>query len=225
MKGKHPFVSSAPLFISFEGIDGSGKSTQIKKISQEMDRNRIPHIITREPGGCVFAERLREVLLSEEGASVPSLAQAFGMIGGRIAHVEQVIKPALCSGRWVLCDRFMDSTTVYQGFVGGVPLEDIDRLHCISLKGMVPDLTFVLDLPADAAKARLKGGDQDAYDVKSFNFFKKCVHSFQEVVKQNPLRCVSIDARQETNEVTKTILAHIAHHGLSHTPLDTLASE
>ena len=148
-------------FITFEGADGTGKTTQIQKTAQFLIEKGYDVVTTREPGGTKLAESIRAILLNKK-ENIPLKAELLLFLAARVEHMETIIKPALSAGKIVLCDRFMDSTFVYQGYVGGLPLHDIDMLNTFATDNIVPDLTILLD--ADPAKLLSRRNARDIHD-------------------------------------------------------------
>src|SRR5690606_18081710 len=144
-------------FITFEGGEGAGKSTQAQLLAERLKARDIQVVLTREPGGSAFAEQVRELILGSNTADHGRLAEALLFSAARADHLERTIRPALEAGQWVICDRFADSTRVYQGVAGGLPKAIIEALERIVVDDTVPDLTIVLDLPATDGLARARG--------------------------------------------------------------------
>lgn len=202
------------LFITFEGGDGAGKTTQIRRLSQFLTQQGIDHITTREPGGAPFSEKLRDVMLDEQGRDAQPLTQALLMTAARFEHVTKVIQPALEKGQWVLSDRFLDSTTVYQGFALGVPQPTIMQLHQMVLGNFKPDITFVFRLRPHLAEKRGSSRQQNHYDLKDLAFRKRVMQGFDQMIEDNPLRCIGIDAEQSFEHITAFIREALVHHGV-----------
>lgn len=200
-------------FITFEGMDGSGKTTQIDALSHYLDTQNITHIKTREPGGCPFSEHLRNLLLSNAAKEITPLTQALLIAGARIEHIKHTIKPALDKGAWVLCDRFMDSTTVYQGYVQQVSLKHIQQIHDVSVGPFVPDFTFIFTLSPDVARTRLSQKADNHFDTRTFDFHQKVQAGFLELARQDPhrFRCINadLDKSQITNALIKALAPYI----------------
>jgi dTMP kinase len=196
-------------FITFEGGEGAGKSTHAALLAQRLRALGIGVVLTREPGGSAGAEVIRRVLLSGAAKPLGAEAEAILFAAARDDHVRKTIEPALASGRWVACDRFADSTRVYQGIVGRVDLKLIDALERTTLGGLKPDLTFVLDVPADIAMARAKKrrgeGEPDRFEGEDANFHARLREGFRTLALNEPHRCVLIDACQPRSEVAERI--------------------
>jgi len=196
-------------FISFEGGEGTGKSTHSKLLAERLQAAGIAIVLTREPGGSPGAEIIRHVILS--GAAKPLGAEAETMLfaSARDDHLRTTIRPALARGAWVLCDRFADSTRVYQGIVGEVDLRLIDGLERITVGETVPDLTFVLDVPAELGLARAsqrRGAEgADRFESEALEFHEKLRSGFRALAESEPDRCILIDATAPRSEVAAQI--------------------
>jgi dTMP kinase len=186
-------------FISFEGGEGSGKSTQARLLAERLKHAGIDVVLTREPGGSLFAEQVREFILSGRQAPHPPLAEALLFYAARADHLAATIRPALAAGRWVIADRFSDSTRVYQGAAGGVSAADIDAIDRIVVAATIPALTLILDLPPEeglrrAAERRPPGARADPFEARDLGFHQRLRDGFQAVASSEPHRCVLIDA-------------------------------
>ncbi len=200
------------LFITFEGGEGAGKSTQIKLLAEHFTSQGRKVVLTREPGGTAMGESIRNLLVNGDPGSLSSMAEALLNSAARDIHLREVIRPALSRGDVVLCDRFMDSTRVYQGIAGECPLGLIDALQTQVVGKTIPDLTFVFDLdPAvglQRAKRRGEGGE-DRYERKGMAFHERVRDGFLVVARDEPTRCVVIDAGRDFTAVYNTIIAAI----------------
>jgi dTMP kinase len=196
-------------FITFEGGEGTGKSTQAAMLAHRLQGLGLGVLLTREPGGSPGAEVIRHVLLS--GAAKPLGADAEAMLfaAAREDHVRCTIAPALAAGKWVICDRFVDSTRVYQGELGHVDPRLIKGLERVSIGDLSPDLTLVLDVPVDVALERLaaRRGDAapDRFEAEDPAFHEKLRQAFLALAADEPQRCVVVDASAPRVEVAKTI--------------------
>jgi dTMP kinase len=202
-------------FITFEGGEGAGKSTQIELLATYLRDGGVDVTTTREPGGTPKAERLREILLSGKIASLGPLAEATLFSAARIDHVDRLIEPTLARGAWVLSDRFADSTRAYQGARGGVSQRDIDLLERAAVGATTPDLTFIFDLPpetglARAAARRQIGGNVDRFEAEEIDFHRALRDAFLDIAARHPHRCCVIDAARPVAEVSRTIRDLIA---------------
>lgn len=209
---------SGGLFVSFEGGEGAGKSTQIRRLADHLRRRGLDVITTREPGGSAGAEALRHVLLSGAAEPFGIRMEALLFAAARNDHVETVIRPALAKGFIVLCDRFMDSSRVYQGVTGNLEPEFIDALERIAVNGVVPDLTLILDLPAatglERARGRLAaeadaGTAPDRFEREELDTHEKRRQAFLDIAAADPQRCRVIDAARSVGEIAESITAVI----------------
>jgi dTMP kinase len=199
-------------FITFEGGEGAGKSTQADMLVRRLKSLALSVVATREPGGSAGAEIIRYVLLS--GAAKPLGAEAETVLfaAARDDHVSTVIRPALERGKWVVCDRFIDSTRVYQGALGHVDPRFIRSLERITVADAMPDLTFILDLPPDVGLARAakrRGAEEgaDRYEGEALAFHTKLRDAYRDVAANEPYRCVLIDAQRPPSAVAEEIWA------------------
>jgi dTMP kinase len=202
-------------FITFEGIEGSGKSTQCARLAAALRARGLDPLVTREPGGTPLGRRLREALLAPgEGVRARSpLTEALLMVADRHEHVVQLIEPALAAGRAVLCDRHADSTLAYQGGGSGVDLAALRALNALATCGLVPDLTFLFDLPVDTALARLaaRGGGAalDRFESEAVAFHERVRAAYLELAAAEPARFVVLDATGDAAELERAVLARI----------------
>jgi dTMP kinase len=197
------------LFITFEGGEGSGKSTQIRRLAERLKQAGRDVLITREPGGTAEAEAVRGLLVSGDVARWTAKSEALLNYAAREQHLEQVIRPALAQGRTVLCDRFMDSTRAYQGYAGGCEMGFIDALEKAVVGETVPGLTLIFDLDPAAGLARAKArGDavsEDRYERKGLNFHTRLREGFLDILRRNPRRCRLVDAAQDVDAVAENV--------------------
>ncbi|WP_284727749.1 dTMP kinase [Sphingomonas psychrolutea] len=204
--------------MSFEGGEGAGKSTQIRRLADHLRRKGIDVITTREPGGSPGAEALRHVLLSGAAEPYGIRMEALLFAAARNDHVETVIRPALAKGFVVLCDRFMDSSRVYQGVTGNLEATFIDALERIAVNGVVPDLTLVLDLPAAAGLERARGrlaADEsadavpDRFEREEVDTHEKRRQAFLDIAAAQPERCRVIDANRTVGEIAESVAEQV----------------
>ena len=209
-------------FISFEGGEGSGKSTQIEALGKWLETLAgAPTLrITREPGGTGSAEAIRDLLVKGAADKWRPATEALLMSASRHEHVEQVLRPALAAGNVVLSDRYNDSTRVYQGIVGGVPGSDIEALNHIACGDLEPDLTLLLDMDVETGLNRAGGRDSDEsrFESKGLEFHQKVREAFLSLAGQYPSRFVVIDASRSQDAITadirQTVLARLTAAGL-----------
>jgi dTMP kinase len=197
------------LFITFEGGEGAGKTTQIKKLADSLGSGCI---VTREPGGTPEAEAIRDTFIEQKGQNWPPEALVMLMFSARILHTENLIRPSVMAGKTVLSDRYTDSTRVYQGYAGGLSLEKIELIKEIAIGGFEPDITFVLDIdPKEGLKRTASGRDQsgDTFETKDISFHQKLREGFLDIAKKNPARCVMIDATLDKEIIAAQILQRV----------------
>lgn len=196
------------LFITFEGGEGAGKTTQIKKLASSLGNDVV---LTREPGGTPEAEALREVFTKFYGQNWPTEAVVMMMFSARILHTEKLIRPSVMTGKTVLCDRYTDSTRVYQGYAGGISLEKIEAIKELAIGNFEPDLTFILDIAPEDGLARATGRGQttDTFEAKDLAFHKRLRQGFLTIAEKNPDRCVVINALQDEETIAAQILTAV----------------
>lgn len=192
------------LFITFEGGDGCGKTTQIKLLDEYLRNKGYQTLLTREPGSKGLGVKLREILLNYDGDVSPT-AESFLFLADRAQHVDCIIKPAIESGIIVLCDRHTDSTVAYQGYGRGLDLEQIALLNKIATGGLKPDLTIVLDVDVETSQKRV-GAEKDRMELAGVEFFERVRRGFLEIAKQEPDRVKVVDSKQTIEEIHKQIL-------------------
>lgn len=194
-------------FITFEGGEGTGKSTQIARLTDRL-RSRGQRVTsTREPGGTPAAEDLRRLLVSGDVSRWSTTAEALLNYAARDAHLNQLIRPALAQGEIVLCDRFMDSTRAYQGYAGGCSLALIDALESEVVGSTRPDLTLIFDLDPQRGleRARARGEGEDRYERKGIAFHRTLRDGFLDILRRNPARCRLVDAAGSVEEVAENV--------------------
>ena len=190
------------IFISFEGIEGVGKSTLVQTIATYLHHKSIAHCLTREPGGTPVAEALRDVLLNHHAEQIMPQTEALLMFAARAQHVAHVIQPSLSAGEWVLCDRFVDASFAYQGAGRGMSMEVIEQLAEISLAGCRPDLTFLLVAPVELALQRAKKrATLDRFESEAVAFFERVQLHYLARAALEPDRFCVIDASQSLQEI------------------------
>jgi dTMP kinase len=196
-------------FITFEGGEGSGKSTQIKTLAERLDAVKMRAIVTREPGGSPGAEIIRHLVLSGMGKLLGPDAETLLFAAARDDHVRTVIRPALSQGIWVLCDRFSDSTRAYQGRLGNVSPELLNAMERVTIGDLKPDLTFILDVPVEIgmqrAAARRGSGAPDRFEAEDVRFHRQLREAYRQIAAGEPKRCVLIDASADPGTVAAMI--------------------
>ena len=199
------------LFITFEGGDGSGKSTQVNLLKEYLDNLNFETIKTREPGGTPSAEILRDLLTTGEVEKWTPMSEALLMWASRYEHLIQVIEPALNSGKNVICDRFYDSTYAYQGVAHNLGIDKMEKLKKIIIGDIEPDITFVLDIdPKVGLKRSLDRPNQEnRFESYNIDFHNKIRSAFLEIAKKNKNRCVVVDASLNEQEINNLIITVI----------------
>ncbi len=198
---------SGGRFITFEGGEGSGKSTQIGRLAATLTERGVDVDVTREPGGTEGAEAIRGLLVSGATGRWDAATETLLHVAARRDHVEKRIRPALAAGRWVLCDRFIDSTVAYQGGGHGFDRAAIRELHDLIVPGIRPDLTLVLDVPVDVglARANRRAGAEDRYEQMDRGFHERVRAVFREIAAAEPARCRLIDATADVDTVAAAV--------------------
>lgn len=199
------------LFITFEGGEGGGKSTQVRRLAETLRARGREVVTTREPGGSPGAEAVRHVLLSGAAEPLGPRVEALLFAAARSDHVEQVIRPAVEAGKVVLCDRFMDSSRVYQGVTGGLDPAFMAALERVTVNGMVPDVTIILDLDPElglqrAVARRAVGEDADRYEKENVELHRRRREAFLAIAENDPDRCVVVDASRDEADIAAEIL-------------------
>ena len=204
------------MFITFEGIEGCGKSTQIDRIEKTLNQSGIPVLKTFEPGGTGIGMKIRRILLDSRNKNLTPLAELILYIADRAQHMEEVIRPALGEGKWVLCDRFFDATIVYQGAARGQDMAFIHALNQEVTQGIRPDITFILDCPVEMGlKRALKRNEasseqsQDRFEKEKIEFHCAVREGYLDIAAREPERAIVIDAALSQGEVERAIFDHI----------------
>lgn len=192
-------------FITIEGGDGAGKSTFIPFIKDYLEGKGQDVLLTREPGGTPLGEKLRDLLLSHR---MDTMAETLLMFAARAQHVDDIIIPALKEGKWVICDRFTDSTMAYQSSAKGLPERVIKTLQDLVQDDLKPGITFVFDVPLEVSKARLlkTGKIPDKFESEDDDFKERVNIGYKNIVKKNPSRCKLIDSSRSTNETKEQVM-------------------
>lgn len=199
------------VFISFEGGEGVGKSTNMQFCADWLKQQNIESISTREPGGTQIGELIREQLLKAQHDSIMQpMTELLLVLAARAQHIEEVIKPALAKGTWVLCDRFMDSTLAYQGYARELDLDLIKRLAEMTQTDFMPTLTFLLDAPLEVSLARTqsRGEKTDRFESENQRFFQQVREGFLELASQHS-RIKKIDASQNLEQIQAQLIQHL----------------
>lgn len=205
------------MFITFEGIEGSGKTTQIEPVADFFRQRGGDCIVTREPGGTSIGKKIRAILMDPDNSGLFPMAELMLYAADRVQHVREVIVPALAAGKTVICDRFHDSTLAYQGFSRKLDIAVIHRIHELILNGLAPDVTFLLDLPVTIGLPRawrqinsgLRPGAETRFESENLAFHEAVRDGYRELARREPDRFVIVDASAETDKVTAVILAEL----------------
>jgi dTMP kinase len=196
-------------FITFEGGEGSGKSTQIRTLAQRLDAAKLRNLVTREPGGSPGAEIIRHLVLSGMGKLLGADAETLLFAAARDDHVRSVIQPALNQGVWVLCDRFSDSTRAYQGRLGQVSPAVLNAMERVTIGDLKPDLTLILDVPVEIgmqrAAVRRGTGAPDRFEGENLKFHQDLREAYRQIAAEEPERCVLIDATPDPATVAASV--------------------
>ena len=196
------------LFITLEGPDGSGKSTQIEFLKAYFQERNLPCVFTREPGGTAIGEKLRNIILDKENQEMCDMAEALLYAAARAQHVQQLIRPALEAGKIVVCDRFIDSSIAYQGY--GRNLGDVVRIiNELAVDGCMPDVTFLMELSPEIGKSRIREDSQDRLEQEKLEFHDKVYAGYKEIAKFYPSRFVEIDAGREKEIIRDIMFSHL----------------
>lgn len=196
------------LFITMEGPDGSGKSTQIEAIKHFFENRGERVVITREPGGTQISEKIRNLLLDRDNAEMDPMAEALLYAASRAQLVSQVIKPALEEGMHVICDRFVDSSIAYQGFGRGLG-DSVAVINAYAVNSCMPDVTFLMKLNPEIGKSRIRTYDQDRIEMEKLDFHNRVFAGYEALEQEFPDRIVGIDATRNIEEISNEILSHV----------------
>lgn len=199
-------------FVSFEGGEGAGKSTQIRLLAERLRTSGQTVVMTREPGGSVGAEEIRNLIVTGDPQRWDATTEALLISAARRAHVTATIAPALAQGHWVLTDRFTDSTLAYQGYGHGLPLDMLRGLAAIATGGLAPDLTLILDLPVEIGlgRALARRGSETRFEQLDQSFHQRLRGGFRQIAEQEPTRCRLIDADQPIEAVAALVAQIVA---------------
>ncbi len=206
-------TSTRGRFITFEGGEGTGKSTQVRLLADRLRAAGVYTVVTREPGGSAGAEIIRHLVLSGVGKALGADGEALLFAAARDDHVRRVIAPALAAGAWVLCDRFFDSTRVYQGKLGAADIKLIKAMERVTIGSLQPDLTIVLDVPAEVGLARAAArrglATADRFEAEDLSFHRKLRDAFRQITVEDPLRCVLVAADADIAVVADRVWAAV----------------
>ncbi len=195
------------MFITFEGLDFSGKSTQAKLLHEYLGSKKIKSVLLREPGGTPISEKVREIILDREHIDMTPLTEFMLFSASRSQLVSQVIKPHLKKGFVVICDRYYDSSTAYQSYGGSLELKQVEKVNDIATGGLKPDMTIFIDIPPKAAfsRAAIRGVDMDRMENKNLSFYNKVYKGFQNIANNNKKRFVVIKGSLTIEQIHKKI--------------------
>ncbi len=202
------------MFITLEGIEGSGKTTQIDHIVKFLDQKGLPHLTTREPGGTLIGSKIRSILLDPENQAMSSVTELLLYAADRAQHLKTCVKPALDTGKTVICDRYYDATVVYQGYARGLDINLIAQLHCLCCENLMPDITFLLDLPPEIGLKRawkqIDNGNRSAsetrFEQETLAFHRKVREGYLQLAQNEPERFRIIDAAREARHVSERVV-------------------
>lgn len=200
-------ASKKPLFITLEGGEGAGKSTAMKYLQQQLCQLNVDVLTTREPGGTLIAEQIREILLKKQTEPLTAATELLLVFAGRSQHIANVIRPALAKGQWVVCDRFTDASFAYQGGGRGVSWPMIESLEQFVQQGLQPDVTILLDAPPHLGLKRIsRRAELDRIEAEKIDFFKRVREAYLQRAKQAPKRFVIIDTSKPLATVKRRLL-------------------
>ena len=191
--------------ITFEGIDGSGKSTQIQMLEHEFNKLGVEYKTFREPGGTELSEKIREILLDKENIELISTAESLLFAAARAQLTAEQIKPAIEKGEFVICDRFTDSTIAYQGYGRGLDIKQLEEINYIATAGLIPDITFILDIDPEVAAVRMEAEASDRMEETGVDFFRRIRGGYRQIKEQKPNRYRLINGEQSPENVFKDI--------------------
>ena len=193
-------------FITFEGVEGSGKTTQISASAERLRRLGWTVLETREPGGTSVGEQIRDVMLNRGNQQLTALTEAFLVMAARAQHIEEVVRPALASGAVVLCDRFVDSTLAYQGYGRGLDIQALRRLNRLATAGLTPDMTLVFDVPVTIGLQRRRAHREvNRLDMESIAFHERVRKGFLQLVREEPRRMKIVKAGGTQEEISDAV--------------------
>lgn len=194
-------------FVTFEGCDGCGKSTQLSMLNAYLTEQGIAHVFTREPGGGKISEAIREILLNGKNAEMTDECEALLYSASRVQHLHDTVEPALAEGKLVICDRYVDSSLAYQAYARGLGEEFVAQINAYALKNYLPDATVFIDLTPEEAFARKHGADEnDRLEQAGMAFHKRVYEGFDSLAKRYPQRFIRVNGRQTPQEIFKDVI-------------------
>jgi dTMP kinase len=208
------------MLITLEGIEGSGKTTQIDYIATYLNNSGLDYIITKEPGGTVLGEKIRSILLDPGNMNIHPMTELLLYAADRVQHIKELISPMIESGKIVICDRFHDSTTVYQGFTRGIDIALILQLNSLVLEGLAPDITFILDLDPEIGLKRAwkqindgsRSVSETRFENEKLQFHESVRNGYLELARHEPARFVVVDASLDPSKVSEQILEYLGKY-------------
>ena len=201
-------------FITFEGCDGCGKSTQLRLLSEYLTNNNIPHIFTREPGGGKISEAIRDILLNGKNSEMTDECEALLYAASRVQHLSDRVEPALREGKLVICDRYVDSSLAYQAHARGLGVDFVSKINAFALEKYLPDVTIFIDLTPEAAFLRKKGADaDDRLEQAGMEFHKRVYEGYKQIAENEPERVACIDGNQTPAEIFACVLQVLKEKG------------
>ena len=205
-------------FITFEGIDGSGKTTQINLLEEKLSQKGISTLILREPGGTKLSEKIREILLDRENINLSPSAESLLFVAARAQLMVEKIKPSLERNQFVICDRYSDSTVAYQGYGRGLNVEYLEELNKFATDSIQPDITIILDVDPEKAAIRMASDVSDRLESTGIHFFLRVREGYYEIARRYPQRCVIIDGSRPESEVFELVLKEVNNKLLKEMP-------
>lgn len=200
-------VENRGKFITFEGCDGCGKSTQLRLLSEYLTKNGVAHIFTREPGGGKISETIREILLNGKNAEMTDECEALLYAAARVQHLHDRVEPALCEGKLVVCDRYVDSSLAYQAYARGLGVEFVGKINAFALEKYPPDVTVFIDLTPEAAFKRKHGADEnDRLEQAGIAFHKKVYDGYKRLAEEYSDRIVRVDGTKSPEGIFADVL-------------------
>lgn len=205
------------LFITFEGPEGSGKTTQIKKAGEYLKSKNIAFLVTEEPGGTQLGNELRKILLNKTSFNINGKSELLLFAAARSQHVEEVIRPAIEDGKVVLCDRYSDATIAYQSFGRGLKIEDVNWINNFATRSLIPDLTLLFDIPVDIGLKRalkrisriVDSPVEDRFEREEIEFHKRVRDGYHKLVKSDPERFRTIDASRGIDDIHRDVCRYL----------------
>jgi len=202
---------SKGAFITFEGIDGCGKSTQLELAAERLRKESFPILVTREPGGTAIAEKIREILISPQNSEMVNECELLMYLAARAQHVREKIIPALKQGFIVLCDRFQEATFAYQGFGRNISLDFLKKINSFATGGLMPDLTFIFDISVDLSSARMQkmNKTKDRLELNDRAFYERISEGYRFLAKSEPQRILLLDGSEQLEKISDQVYCRI----------------